>query len=113
MNRLRPMVAKVPVPGGVAMVMRPHLKGTRKLGDAGIEVKIKGQDIPKLFDLAQGTASEMAKLAHFANVYVSLDMTKPEYQVQVYRKLAAELGISMTDVATTLRSLLTGAVATR
>ena len=55
----------------------------------------------------------MNRLAHFTNVYVSLDMTKPEYQVQVDRQLAADLGVSIADVATTLRSLLTGAVATR
>lgn len=113
MNHLRPLVSKIPIPGGIAMVMRPHVKGIRKLGDADIEVKIKGQEIPRLFELAQGTAASMAHLNHFANVYVSLDMTKPEYQVQVDRPLSAELGISIADVATTLRSLLTGAVATR
>ncbi|MBI4962805.1 MAG: efflux RND transporter permease subunit [Desulfomonile tiedjei] len=113
-ERLRPeVVKKIPIPGGIAMVMRPQVKGIRKLGDADIEVKIKGQEIPKLFELAQGTAMAMNRLAHFANVYVSLDMTKPEYQVQVDRQLSADLGVSMADVATTLRSLLTGAVATR
>ncbi len=113
MNRLRPLVGKMSIPGGMAMVMRPHVKGIRRLGDADIEVKIKGEEIPKLFELAQGTAAAMNKLAHFANVYVSLDITKPEYQVQVDRQLAADLGVSIADVATTLRSLLTGAVATR
>jgi hydrophobic/amphiphilic exporter-1 (mainly G- bacteria), HAE1 family len=113
MNSLRPKVAKVPVPGGIAMVNRPHVKGIRKLGDADIEVKIRGQDIPKLFELAQATAAAMNRLAHFGNVYVSLDITKPEFQVEVDRKLAADLGISIADTAATLRSLLTGAVATR
>lgn len=113
MDRIRPLIAKVPVPGGIAMVMRPQVKGIRRLGDADIEVKIKGQEIPKLFELAQGTAGAMNSLAHFANVYVSLDMTKPEYQVQVDRQVAADLGVSIADVATTLRSLITGAVATR
>jgi HAE1 family hydrophobic/amphiphilic exporter-1 len=113
MDRLRPMVAKVPVPSGIAMVNRPHVKGIRKLGDADIEVKIRGQEIPKLFELAQATAGAMNRLAHFGNVYVSLDMTKPEFQVEVDRKSAADLGISIADTAATLRSLLTGAVATR
>ncbi len=58
----------------------------QKTGDADIEVKIKGEEIPKLFELAQGTAAAMNRLAHFTNVYVSLDMTKPEYQVQVDRQ---------------------------
>jgi len=113
MNRLRPSVAKISIPGGMAMVIIPQVKGIRKLGEADIEVKIKGEEIPKLFELAQGTATAMNRLAHFTNVYVSLDMTKPEYQVQVDRQVAADLGISIADVATAMRSLLTGAVATR
>ena len=110
---LRPVVGKVPVPGGKAMVMQMKLKGIRQLGDADIEVKIKGQDIPTLYDLARQTAGAMNKLEHFTNVYVSMDMTKPEYQVQVDRQRAAELGVSVGSIATTMRSLITGAVATQ
>ena len=101
MNRLRPLVSKISIPGGIAMVIIPQVKGIRRLGDADIEVKIKGEEIAKLFELAQGTATAMNRLAHFTNVYVSLDMTKPEYQVQVDRQLAADLGVSVADVATT------------
>ena len=67
----------------------------------------------KLFDLARKTSESMNKLAHFTNVYVSMDMTKPEYQVEVDRVRAAELGISVVDVAATVRSLISGTVATR
>jgi hydrophobe/amphiphile efflux-1 (HAE1) family protein len=112
-ERLRPIVAKVPVPGGNAMVMQMKIKGIRKLGDADIEVKIKGPDIATLFDQARQTAAAMNDLAHFTNVYVSMDMTKPEYQVRIDRARAAELGVSITDIADTMRSLITGAVATR
>ncbi len=112
-ERLRPVVAKVPVPGGNAMVMQMKVKGIRKLGEADIEVKIKGEEIPQLFTLAQQTAGAMNKLAHFTNVHVSIDMTKPEYQVRVDRVRAAELGVSVADVSDTLRSLVTGTVATR
>ena len=112
-ERLRPIVAKVPVPGGNAMVMQMKLKGIRKLGEADIEVKIKGPDIATLFDQARQTAGAMNDLAHFTNVYVSMDMTKPEYQVRIDRARAAELGVSITDIADTMRSLITGAVATR
>jgi hydrophobe/amphiphile efflux-1 (HAE1) family protein len=110
---LRPIVGKVPVPGGQAMVMQMKIKGIRKLGEADIEVKIKGQDISRLYDLARQTAGAMNELAHFTNVYVSMDMTKPEYQVRVDRQRAAELGVSIGDIADTMRSLITGAVATR
>ena len=101
------------MPGGKAMVMQTKIKGLRKLGEADIEVKIKGQEIEKLFDLARQTGEAMNQLEHFTNVYVSMDMTKPEYQIRVDRARAAELGVSVSDVATTTRSLVSGAVATR
>jgi hydrophobe/amphiphile efflux-1 (HAE1) family protein len=112
-ERLRPLVAQVPVPGGNAMVMPMPVKGIRKLGEADIEVKVKGQDIAVLYDLARKTTAAMNELEHFTNIYVSMDMTKPEYRVHIDRPRAAELGVSVTDIADTLRSLITGAVATR
>ncbi len=112
-KKIRPLVAKVPVPGGKAMVMKAQIKGIRKLGEADIEVKIKGQELGKLFDLARQTAESMNSLKQLTNVYVSMDMTKPEYQIRADRLRAAEEGISMTDIATTTRSLISGAVASR
>ena len=110
---LRPLIAKVPVPGGKLTVSQMKVKGMRKLGDADIEVKIKGADLTKLFNLARQTAQTMNELKHFTNVYVAMDLSKPEYQVKVDRARAAELGVSVTDVADTLRTLVSGTVATR
>ncbi|HRU07464.1 MAG TPA: efflux RND transporter permease subunit, partial [Candidatus Brocadiia bacterium] len=112
-ERLRPVVAKVPVPGGNAMVMRMPVKGIRKMGDADIEVKLRGPELSRLFDYARQTAGAMNELACFTNVYVSMDMTKPEYRARIDRAKAAELGVSVGDVSGMLRSLITGAVATR
>jgi len=42
-----------------------------------------------------------------------MDLSKPEFQIKVDRVKAAELGVSVADVASSLRSLITGAVATR
>lgn len=110
---LKKTLAPISIPGARPMVMQAKLKGIRKLGEADIEVKIKGQELDKLFDLARKTSESMNKLAHFTNVYVSMDMTKPEYQVEVDRIRAAELGVSVVDVASTVRSMISGQVATR
>jgi hydrophobe/amphiphile efflux-1 (HAE1) family protein len=104
---------KVNLPAGKAMVMQQKMKGIRKMGEADIEVEIKGQDVERLFALAGDVSQTMQKLRHFKNVYVSMDMTKPEYQVQVDRVRAAEIGVSANDVAATLRALVRGDVATR
>lgn len=110
---LRPRVAKMGIPGGKAMVKPMKVKGIRKLGDADIELSIKGPETTRLFELAQRAAGMMKKLAHFTNVYVSMDMTKPEYQIHVDRKRSAELGVSISNVAESVKALLHGAIATK
>ncbi len=111
--QLKKTLAPLAMPGAVPMVMPSPMKGIRKLGEADIEVKIKGQDLNQLFALARQTSEAMTRLAHFTNVYVSMDMTKPEYQVEVDRVRAAELGVSLAEVAAAVRSSISGQVATR
>jgi multidrug efflux pump subunit AcrB len=112
-ERLRPVVSRIPVPGGNAMVMRMQIKGIRKMGEADIEVKVRGPEMAELYEYSRQVSASMNELNHFTNIYVSMDMTKPEYQVKVDRPRAAELGVSVSDIAAALRSYITGAVATR
>ena len=111
--RLQKKLADVKLPAGKAMVMKPMMRGIRRIGEADIEVKVKGQDVDRLYALASQVTQTMQSLKQFKNVYVSMDMTKPEYQVRIDRVRAAELGVSVADVATTLRTLVSGEVATR
>lgn len=111
--QIRPMVMQVPVPGGMAMVNQSSIKGIRKLGDADIELKIKGDDVSVLFDNARKFMSAVSDQSGIANVNLSLDMTKPEFQIFLDRHKAADCGISVAEAAQTLRSLVTGTIATR
>jgi len=112
-GRLQKKLADVKLPAGKPMVTKSTMKGTRKVGGADIEVKVKGQDVARLYDLAGQVAQTMQSLKQFKNVYISMDMTKPEYQVRIDRVRASELGVSVADVAATLRTLVSGEVATR
>lgn len=113
MSQLRSLVAKVAAPGGKVTVSPMKVKGMRKLGDADIEVKLKGPDINTLFEQARQTAQAMTALKHFTNVYVAMDLSKPEYQVKIDRVRAAELGVTVSEVADNLRALVSGSIATR
>lgn len=111
--RLRKVVGKIQPPGGKVMVKQMPIKGIHGMQASDIVVQVRGQDMVTLADLASRTAKTINSLDQFQNVFVSMDLTKPEYQVRVDRVKAAELGVSVSDVATSLRSLITGAVATR
>jgi hydrophobe/amphiphile efflux-1 (HAE1) family protein len=111
--RLRKVVGKIQPPGGKVMVKQMPIKGIHGMQASDIVVQVRGQDMETLADLSSRTARTINGLDHFQNVFVSMDLSKPEYQVRVDRIKAAELGVSVADVASSLRSLITGAVATR
>jgi hydrophobic/amphiphilic exporter-1 (mainly G- bacteria), HAE1 family len=111
-GRLRKLAGKLQPPGGRVMVRQMPMKGLR-MGGSDIEVEVQGQDMDTLADLAGRTVRAINALDKFQNVSVSMDLSKPEFQVVVDRVKAAALGVSVAGVAVTLRSLITGAVATR
>lgn len=112
-GHLRKALSRLQPPGGKAMVKQMPIKGIQGMGASDIVVEVRGQEMETLADLAGKAAQSISSSGEFQNVVVSMDLTRPEFQVQVDRVKAAELGVSVSDVATSLRSLITGAVATR
>jgi multidrug efflux pump subunit AcrB len=113
LKKIRPLVSQVQIPGGKVMVSQMKTRGFRKLGTGDVEVEIKGPEVAQLFDLARRVSGAMNDMKHFTNIYLGMDLSKPEYQVKIDRSKAGEMGVSVSDVATTLRSFIAGAVATR
>ncbi len=112
-QNLRKEVSKTPLPGVKAMAKQNPIKGIKGGRASDIVVEIRGQDPDTLSKLADRTAEVMRGTEGLTNVYVSMDLSRPEYQVHIDRTKAAELGISVAEVANSLRTLITGTVATR
>ena len=74
---------------------------------------MRGAEVDQLFELAGEVSQRMSGAPFLKNVHLSLDLNKPEYQVQVDRVKAADLGLSVSDVATGLQRLVRGEVASR
>lgn len=111
--RLRQTVGKLQPPGGKAMVRQMPIKGIRGNRSSDIVLEIRGQDMALLEKIAFQAARAISGEGPFQNVFLSMDLSKPEYQIRVDRAKAAELGVSVSDVANALRTLITGTVATR
>ncbi|MFP4650588.1 MAG: efflux RND transporter permease subunit, partial [Desulfobacterales bacterium] len=112
-DRLRKTAAQTEPPGGRVMARQMPIKGIAGLRAADVIVRVRGQDMDVLEELAVRTRQTMEEIEGLANVSVSMDRSKPEYQIRVDREKAAELGISISEVAASLRSLISGAVPTR
>ena len=112
-EKITPLAEKVSVPGGKISVMQRRVEGIRKTGEQEVEVKIKGTDILPIFDFAKKVAKRFDETPGIRNVNVSMDMTKPEYRIYIDRSRASALGVSVNTIATTLRTLVHGIIATQ
>jgi len=113
MRKLKKPLSKMSPPGGKVMVRKMRIKGIRKMGESDLEIQLRGPDLAKLYALAGKAVRIAQRRPDLANVHLGMDLTKPELQVRIDRARAYELGVSVFDVATTLRALLHGVIATR
>ena len=113
MHRLQKDLSGLAPPGGKVMVRKMRLKGIRKMGESDLEIQVRGPDVATLYELSGKVVRVAQQRPNLANVHLGMDLTKPELLVRIDRVRADELGVSVSDVATTLRALLQGVVATR
>ncbi len=73
-----------------------------------IQVQMKGDDARVLTTLAQRAAAEVAKIPGAVDVGLSTRGQKPELEVQLNRGLAGSLGVTVGQVAQSLRPAFAG-----
>jgi multidrug efflux pump subunit AcrB len=115
-KRLGPVIQQqVKAPGAKIKVFHTKLKGLRSIGEFDIEVELlapRTETMERLYETASSVAGRMKSLPVLTNIDVSIDITKPEYQVMVNRKRAMDLGLNVNQVATTVKSMVDGTVPT-
>ena len=69
---------------------------------------IGGPDIEKLEQYAKAVMADLRKVPGAVDVDSSLSLGKPQFGIAIDRAKAAELGVSVADIANTLRLLVAG-----
>jgi HAE1 family hydrophobic/amphiphilic exporter-1 len=80
--------------------------GGMSAGD--IQYMIGGRDMEKLEQYAKAVMEDLRKVPGAVDVDSSLSLGKPQYVIAPDRAKAAELGVSIMDIANTLRLLVAG-----
>jgi len=110
---LRAKVAKLAAPGASIMVSQKQMRGIRSLGQSEIELEINGAEIDTLFATADSLVAALRERPELTNIDLSLDYSKPEWQVAIDRTRAAELGLTVRGIADALQGYIGGHVPTR
>jgi len=81
--------------------------------ESPIEVKIFGKDLPVLKGIAEEVAERIGDVEGVRDVDTTLREGKPELQIKLNRRQAADLGLTVGQVAATIQTAMQGKVATR
>ncbi len=88
-------------------VLAPSTLGT---GDnsAPIRANILGPDLYRVAQLAERGAAALRKSRDLVDVNVNVSLNNPELQIRIDRQRAADLGVQVADVASTVRLMISG-----
>jgi multidrug efflux pump subunit AcrB len=112
-TKIRNIVSKVPIPGGMAMVSQMKLRGIRSLGNSDIDIAVNGVQLETIFAKAAEIATIARTLPELTNVRLASDMSKPEFSITPDRQKAMEYGLRSGQISESLRTLIGGGIATR
>jgi hydrophobic/amphiphilic exporter-1 (mainly G- bacteria), HAE1 family len=91
---------------------RPRVTFPNALGGretfSPIRAQLLGPDLGKVVELAKQASIELAKADAVADVKVNLNLSNPEFQVDIDRSLASDLGVRVSDIAGAVRLLMSG-----
>ena len=95
------------VTGGFAIAFARNPLGTRSLGESFLCV-LQGSDFDKLQEYGEAILGKMRASDVFASARSEPKIDKPQLDIRVDRARAADLGVPVLRIATTLESLFGG-----
>lgn len=92
--------------GAQARVSSGNSLGLRRGSDGGISMALTGPSYPLIAEAADAFALELENLPGLSGVRVQYQATQPQLSITIDRARAADLGVSMSSLSTTLRALI-------
>ncbi len=97
------------VPGVLAFLVNPPSLGGR-FSSSDVEYVLQADSYEELGEAVQTMMARAGELGYLINLDTDLRLNKPELQIEIDRNRASGLGVSVTDIGTTLETYLGGRV---
>jgi hydrophobe/amphiphile efflux-1 (HAE1) family protein len=105
----------VKYPGAKIKVFHTKMKGIRQIGEYDIEIELHSPKTVSLVEMYETTTKMISKIkdmGDISNLDVSIDITKPEYQLLINRTKVADLGLNALQIAGTIKTIIDGQIVT-
>ncbi len=97
------------VPGVLAFLINPPSLGSR-FSSSDVEYVLQADSYEELGQAVGTMMGEAGKLGYLLNLDTDLRLNKPELQIKIDRERASGLGVSVSDIGSTLETYLGGRV---
>lgn len=101
----------ISIPGVLAFVINPPSLGGR-FSSSPVEYVLQAESYEELNQAVGIIMGEASKLGYLVNLDSDLRLNKPQLDINIDRERAAGLGVSVTDIGSTLETLLGGRAVT-
>ncbi|MCR4819899.1 MAG: efflux RND transporter permease subunit, partial [Elusimicrobiales bacterium] len=78
-------------------------------GQKALQFNIMGPDLNKLFEAANKVLEKIKQIPGVVDADLSSSLAKPEYRVEIDRNRAHDQGVKISDIASSLRTMVGGA----
>ncbi len=96
------------IPGANVSVSSNNSLNLRRSG-GGLEVALVGNEYDQIFEAAKIFASAIEeRLPYLDQPHISYDPTQPQLSIDIDRRRAADLGVDLGNLASTLRAMIDG-----
>jgi multidrug efflux pump len=101
----------ISIPGVLAFVINPPSLGAN-FSSTPVQYVLQGDSYEELDNAVKTMMSEASKLGYLINMDSDLRLNKPQLDVNIDRERASGLGLSVTEIGSTLETFLGGRVVT-
>ncbi|MGE5175426.1 MAG: efflux RND transporter permease subunit [Hyphomicrobiales bacterium] len=96
----------ISIPGVLAFVINPPSLGS--FSSSPVEYVLEGESYEQLQQAVGAMMAEASKLGYLLNLDTDLKLNKPQLDITIDRDRAAQLGVSVTEIGSTLETYLGG-----
>ena len=112
-KKLQKQLKENPIQGAKIKVMRTPLRGIKKTSTSDVDIRIRGYDLNKLYEIAKDIQGKIKDIKGLENLDVSVDFSRPEIHIFLNREKLGDFGLTAKEVSDVIRTSVDGLVSTQ
>ena len=109
-KKIQKQLKDSPIQGAKIKVMRTPLRGIKTTSTSDIDIRVRGYNLDRLYDIAKDIQSKIKGVEGLENLDISVDFSRPEIHIFLNREKLNDFGLTARDVSDVVRTSVDGLV---